>query len=48
MPHSGPIYRSIGCLSAIVYRPDLEETDDAVNRNFVGGTTPHGSSSATS
>ena len=35
-------YRSIDCLSAIVYRPDVEETEDAVKGTFPTSPTDPG------
>jgi hypothetical protein len=45
MPLPDPLYRSSDGLSAIVYCPDMEKTDDVANRNPARPRTPDGCSS---
>jgi hypothetical protein len=45
MPLPEPIREVLTVCAAIVYGPNMEETDDVVNRNAVFAVTPDGRSS---
>ena len=45
MPLPNPIREVLTVCATIVYGPDVEKTDDVVNRNTAGAGTPHSRSS---